>query len=68
MLFDLLEVDRVPESRGLIEVAGVAPQVLEGRERLTIALEVAEVDGIEADEGREQTDIRLGDGLTHEEP
>ena len=68
MLFDLHEVDGVTEARRLVQVTGVAPQILERRERLPVALEMTEVDGVEAHECREQSHVRLGDGLSHEEP
>src|SRR5699024_2818447 len=67
MLFALGEVDGVAEPGRLVQVPGIAPEVLERRQRLAIALEMAEVHGVEAHQGGEQTHVRLGDGLAHEE-
>src|SRR5699024_3871704 len=46
MLFYLGEVDGVAEPGGLVQISGVAPEVLERRQRLAIALEMAEVHGV----------------------
>src|SRR5699024_8381143 len=47
VLFDLGEVDGVAEPGRLVQVPGIAPEVLERRQRLAIALEMAEVHGVE---------------------
>ncbi len=63
MPLDVVEVDRVAESRRLVEVAGVRPQHRVLGELGAVALEVAVVDGVEADQGGEQPDVGLGDGV-----
>lgn len=56
---DMVEVDRVPEAWVLIEIAGVSPEDGVVNETAQVAFEMSMVDGIEADQRREQTDIRL---------
>jgi hypothetical protein len=58
---DVVEVDGVTEPRRLVEVAGVRPQDLILRQLPAVALEVAVIDGVEADQRGEQPDVRLGD-------
>jgi hypothetical protein len=61
---DVVEVDRVAEPRGLEQVARVAPQRRELDQLVAVALEVAVVDGVEADQGGEQPYVGLGDVVT----
>src|SRR5690606_14619416 len=42
------------------------PQVGVLRQALQVALEVAVIDGIEADQGREEAPVRLGDAIAHQ--
>ncbi len=63
---DLVEVDRLPEARRLEQVARVAPQGGQLAQLLAVALEVAVVDRVEPDQGREEPHVGLGDLLTHQ--
>ncbi|CAM5550473.1 hypothetical protein SVIOM342S_06727 [Streptomyces violaceorubidus] len=58
---DVVEVDGVPEPGRLEEITDVGPQHRVLRQLPAVALEVAVVDGVEADQGREQPDLRLRD-------
>jgi len=61
VLLDLDEVDGVAESGGLEEIAGVGPQHRHFGEFLAVSLEVIVVDGVESNEGGEQSDVSFGD-------
>ena len=66
VLLHLGEVARVAETRGLEEVAQVAPQIRHLRDLVSARLEVGVVDGIEANKRGKQPDVCLCDVFTHE--
>ena len=66
MPLDLREVGGVAEAGGLEEVACVGPQHGQLAELVPVALEVPVVDGVEADQRREQPDVGLGDRVADE--
>src|SRR5215213_11349703 len=63
---DLLEVDGLAEARRLEEVARVAPQRGQRGQRAAVALEVRVVDGVEADQRREQPYVGLRERGAHQ--
>jgi len=63
---DVVEINRVAETRCLEKVACIRPEHGRLTELGSIALTVAVIDGIEAGEGREQPDVGLGDGVADE--
>ena len=60
---DVVEVDGVAEAGGLEQVPGVRPQHRHLAQLLPVALEVAVVDRVEADQRGEQPHVGLGDGV-----
>ena len=66
VLLDVEEVDGLRHARVLVQLARVRPQVRVVDETLEVALEMADVDRIEARERGEQAEIRLGDPLARE--
>src|SRR5690606_41796924 len=57
---DLLEIDRVAKTRSLEQVARVAPEVFHLDKPIAIRFEMPVVDGVEADERREEPYVGLG--------
>ena len=66
-MFDVKEVDRLGDPRPMIELAQIALQSGIVGDLPQIALEVAEIDRVEADQRREQAPVRLGQPLAAEE-
>src|SRR4051812_1565766 len=58
---DLVEVDRLGDPRALIELAQEAREVRVVGDPPDVALEVPDVDGVEANERREQPPVGLGE-------
>src|SRR5690606_27474445 len=59
MLLDVVEIHHVSNTLPLVQLAGVGPEVNVVRQPLQVALEVAVVDGIEADQGGEEAPVRF---------
>ncbi len=66
VVFDVIHVDGFSDSRHLVQLAGIAPQVWIIHETADIALEVADVDRVEAKESRKEPPVGLGDGFTYQ--
>ena len=60
------EVDRVGHIWALVQLARIRPQVRIIDQPTEVALEVPDVDRIEAGKGREQAPVRLGDAVARE--
>jgi hypothetical protein len=60
MVLDVHEVHRWAKGRMLVEVAHIGPQRWIVDQRAAIALEMAEIDWVEADERGEEADVGLG--------
>src|SRR5690606_2053220 len=63
---DMLQVDRIRNARHLVELAGVGPEVGEVHQALEVALEVADVDGVETHQGGEQPPVGFGNAVTNQ--
>jgi hypothetical protein len=61
VVLDVAEIDGLGDARVLVELAGVGPEVPIVDEPPEVALEVADIDGIEADQRREQPPVGLGE-------
>jgi len=66
VLLDLYKINGVAEARRLEQIPGIGPQHRHLRQLLSIAFEVAMVDGVEAGQRGEQPDIGLGDAVANE--
>jgi hypothetical protein len=64
---DVVEIGRLAEAGALVEVAGVGPELRVVDEAAEVALEVADVDGVEAGQGREEADVGVGEAVADEE-
>ncbi len=58
---DVIETDGVGDARHLIKIAQIIPQIWIVDDAPQIAFEVAVIDGVEANERREQPPIRFRD-------
>lgn len=67
MTLDVVEIGGGAETRDLIEVTGISPQVLELGEPLPIAVEGAVVSGVEAHQRHPQAHVGIGDVVTQQE-
>src|SRR6476660_2627999 len=61
MSFDMVEVDRVGDAVDLVEISQVTEQVGIVDNASKVTLEMAVVDGIEADQCHKEPPVRLGD-------
>ena len=61
MPLDVVHIDRLPNARVLVELAQVAGQIAVVGDPPLVALEVADVDSVEADQGYEKAPVSLGD-------
>src|SRR5438874_2469383 len=68
MALDVIEVDGLAETALLKQIARVGPKMRVVDDSPQVALEVAEVDGVETDERREQPDVRLGHPIANQIP
>lgn len=69
VLLDMLKLRRLLE-RGYIPVQVSQPAVnrrIPGSDIANVSLEMLDVDGVEADDGGEESDVSFGDGVTEEE-
>lgn len=57
---DVVEIDRLSDTRQLIELSGIGPQIRIVDQPLTVALEVANVDGIETHQSGKESPVGLG--------
>lgn len=69
MKLNMLKIRRIPKRRNIpIQPTHPAMNSREaGADVTEITLEMLDVDGVEADDGREEADIRLGNGVAEEE-
>src|SRR4051794_5454081 len=56
---DVIEIDRAADSARLANVARVGPEIRVVCDPAAVALEMADIHGVEADKRREQADIGL---------
>ncbi len=67
VLLGVLQVDRVLHARHLEEVAHIGPEIGVVGDPPTVALEVADIDGVEADERGEEPPVGLRQAVAHQE-
>src|SRR5690606_35396684 len=63
VLLDVLQVESAGHARPLVELPQIPREIGVILDALQVALEVPMVDCIEADQGSEQTPVRLGQGV-----
>jgi hypothetical protein len=66
VVLDVVEVDGLGDARVLVQLARVGPQVRVVDEPPEVALEVADIDRIEADQGGEQPPVGLGEPVAEQ--
>ena len=60
MTLDVGEIDGLPDPAPLVEAAGIVPEGRVVDQAPDVALEVAVIDRVEADQGREEAPVGLG--------